>query len=165
MSISIRRALIVAGGCAATMALLAAPASARSVTLHFFEKNVTGVVTGPAGQPVNPNAMPVPGDKFDSTNLDYAGNHKHHAARYSASTHVACTITSPSAGTCSAQFAQGSSMLLANNFTINFTSAGTGPIPISEGTGKFRGVRGTVTVKNIPHSNNSDTTIKITNLK
>ena len=123
--------------------LSALPArAAATATLHFYSVHQTGTFTDATGQPITaPNATPAAGDRVDTTDLDYVGNHKHHAPSFSASDHLACTFTSATAATCSGQFAIGGSLLLANDATVPLTQNAP-PLPINAGTGKYRDARG-----------------------
>ncbi len=158
----------VAALAAVVFAVSAAPASAKTVTLHFFSKQVYSTFTGPNGQPVSQNSPPAQGDRLEFANDDYVGNHKKHARKATASDHVVCSITAVSGNsataTCSGDFALGGSMVIASNFTLNLSqnSGNPGPIKLSGGTGRYKHARGTVVVKTIGNTNNSDDTVTIT---
>jgi hypothetical protein len=117
------------------------------------------------GSPVtNPNAAPAPGDYVDNTGTDYSGNHSSHSSSVAATDHLACTFTTVTAsgGTaiCQGQFAIGNSMLLAQHVPISFTqTSGPMTVNITGGTGQYQGVHGTVSVAEVPNSNNTDFTI------
>jgi hypothetical protein len=154
----------VALACAAMLSLLVASSASAATTLHFFSKQVSSTFRGPNGQPLNPNAVPTVGDSFDSTDLLYVGNHKHHAKTWSASDHLVCTftaLTGPMSGTatCDGQIAIGGSMLLAENVPLTFSGSPTVVVRLTGGTGKFRGAHGHVTSTDIGNTNNSDVTI------
>jgi hypothetical protein len=160
------RILAVAAGlaCAATLSLLVVSSASAATTLHFFSKQVSSKLTGPSGQPLNPNAVPAVGDMFANTSLNYVGNHKHHAKKWTSSDHLVCTFTAINASggtaTCNGQIAIGGSMLLAENVTLTFSNSGSSvAVAITGGTGKFRGVHGHVKSKNVGKTNNSDLTI------
>jgi hypothetical protein len=160
------RILAVAVGlaCAAILSLLLASSASAATTLHFFDKQVSSVFKGPGGQPLSANATPVVGDSFENTDLYYVGNHKHHATTWTATGHLVCTFTSitgPMSGTatCDGQIAIGGSMLLAENAKLSFSNSPTVVVPISGGTGKFRGAHGRVRSTSIGNTNNSDITI------
>jgi hypothetical protein len=53
------------------------------------------------------------------------------------------------------------SLLLTNKVTVTFTPLSASPVIVNEGTGKFRGLRGTIVHTNIGTSNNADVTIKL----
>ena len=55
----VRQAIAVAAALA-TMALVAASASAKTTTLHYFSKSVSVKFTDAAGNPVNPSASNPP---------------------------------------------------------------------------------------------------------
>ena len=160
------RVLAVAVGlaCAAMLSLLVAGSASAATTLHFFDKQVSSTFRGPNGQPLGPNAVPAVGDSFDNTDLYYVGNHKHHAKAWTASGHLVCTFTSitgPMSGTatCDGQIAIGGSMLLAENAKLTFSTSPTVVVPITGGTGNFRGAHGHVKSTSISNKNNSDITI------
>ncbi len=144
--------------------LMALPTSAAgTTTLHFYSMSHTMTVTDAAGQPItDPNFTPMPGDHLDSTDLDYVGNHTHHASSYSASDHITCVLTSNTALTCNAQIAIGASLLLANDVAVSITPTGIGPVQLNAGTGKYKHAEGTATSTPIGNSNNSDLTITLT---
>jgi hypothetical protein len=150
---------------AASLALTAAPASAKTTTLHFFQKETSVEFLGSDGKPTAPPSgsnAPAVGDQFVSTDDDYVGNHKHHAAKATASDHIACTFTDTLGhATCSAQIAIGGSLLLADNVALNLASDNT-VVPITGGTLVYKHAHGTATSVTIGNSNNSDFTVKIT---
>jgi hypothetical protein len=150
------------------LAVSAAPASAKTVTLHFFSKQVFSTSSSPNGQPVNQNAPPAVGDRLEFASDDYVGNHKKHAKNPTASDHVVCSIvaaTSTSAtALCSGDFALGGAEVIGANFTLVLSqnSAAPGPIKINGGTGRYKHAHGTVIVKPIGNTNNNDDTVTIT---
>jgi hypothetical protein len=163
------RILTVAVGlaCAAALSLLVASSASAATTLHFFSKQVSSTLKGPNGQPLSANATPTVGDSFDTTDLLYVGNHKHHAKTWTASDHLVCTFTSitgPMNGTatCDGQIAIGGSMLLAENAKLSFSSSPTVVVALTGGTGRFRGAHGHVKSTDIGKTNNSDITITYT---
>jgi hypothetical protein len=153
---------------AAALAILAiAPASAKapsSITFHFFSKPTSFVITDASGKPIAANSVPAPGDIVEVTDLNYLGNHKHHARHWTATDHLRCVFTTVSAtggqGICDGQIAIGGSMLLADHVVGTLAPTSTS-VPINGGTGVYRGYHGTTTTKSIPHTNNSDFTIKV----
>lgn len=151
--------------CCLLLAASAAPASARTITLHFFTKQVYSNFTGPNGQALPPNAPPTLGDRFAFANNDYAGNHKRHSARPVASEHIDCVVNSPTTAICDASLALGGAMLFADNWTLNTASGGPpSAVKLTAGTNQYRHARGTVHIKGVggPNSNNSDETIVFT---
>jgi hypothetical protein len=154
------RLVRMTGVALATMAVVAAPASAKTIALHYFSKQVSAKFTDAAGHPVNPNKPPVAGDVFDFNDVDYVGNHKHHAKHWTASDHLRCVFTSSTAATCDGQVAIGGSMLLANGIHPNF-GANPSRFTLNGGTGVFQGGHGTLTSVNIGKTNNADITIRV----
>jgi hypothetical protein len=146
-----------------TLAVMSPAASAKTVTLHLFSRQTSSTFVDAHGHAVPPNTAPAVGDTFDNTGVDYAGNHKHHAAKPDGSDHLRCTITgmtdSGPTALCNGQIAIGGSMLLANDDTLTL-SDGPLPTPINEGTGIYRHAHGLLTPKNF--GNNTDFTIRVT---
>ena len=62
----IRTAAVLATTCGTLIVATAGSASARTITLHFFQKQVYSNFTGPNGQAVPPNAPPAFGDRLPS---------------------------------------------------------------------------------------------------
>jgi hypothetical protein len=112
-----------------------------------------------SGKPKPPNAMPVVGDRLSFADNYYAGNHKHHAKKATASDHVDCTITATSTALCDGVIAIGGSMIIGDNFVLNFNSNST-TVRITSGTGRYRHAHGTITDKSVS-STTSDVTIKL----
>lgn len=156
-------AAVIAG--AVSLALATAPASARTLKLHFFEKTTSFKVLAPDGKPFTGNGSgpPPAGAHFDSTSDLYLGNHKHHAKRFSASSHIACTTTGPGVARCDGQIAIGGSMLLVNNVILNFAQNGPLRITLSAGTGIYKHVHGnTVSTDVSKDSHDSDDVLTLT---
>ncbi|HUO71946.1 MAG TPA: hypothetical protein VMU39_14325 [Solirubrobacteraceae bacterium] len=146
-----------------TLAVIAPAAGAKTVTLHIFSRQTSSTFLDAQGHPLAPNTPPAVGDTFDNTGVDYAGNHKHHAAKPTGSDHLRCTITgmtaSGASALCSGQIAIRGSMLLANDDTLTLSNT-VSPTPINGGTGIYQHARGVLTPKNV--GNNTDFTIKVT---
>ena len=142
--------------CAAIVAVGASAATAKTVTLHFFSKQVYSRLSDASGHPSN--SGPAVGDRFSFASNDYVGNHKHHANRATASDHVVCTVTSTSAGLCDGVVAIGGSMILGDDFVLDFNSNIT-TLKITGGTGQYRHAHGTIIAKDV--GNNTDLTIKV----
>ena len=120
------------------LAVLVPAASAKTVTLHYFSKQTSNTILTPQGQPLAPNTQPSIGDVNDITGVDYAGNHKHHAKRATASDHLRCTITSFASGggaaTCDGQIAISGSKVVVRAVRAAATVKVSGrpqPAPIS----------------------------------
>ncbi|HEY5197391.1 MAG TPA: hypothetical protein VIJ51_10240 [Solirubrobacteraceae bacterium] len=148
----------------ASLALTTAPASAKTTTLHFFQKETSQTFTGPDGKsipPPGPSNLPVVGEQFISTDDDYVGDHKHHAKKATASDHLVCTLTTTTGmATCDGEIAIGGSMLLAENVALNLAQSPI--VPLTGGTGVYKHAHGTATTVSIGTSNNSDFTVKFT---
>jgi len=155
----IRRAAASIAACATIMAVGASAAAAKTVTLHFFSKQVYTRISDASGHPLPPNSRPAVGDRLSFASNDYAGNHRHHAKQATASDHVVCLLTSASSALCDGTIAIGGSMILGDDFGLNFTSNAATTVKITGGTGLYRHAHGTVLVKSV--GNNSDVTIKV----
>jgi hypothetical protein len=131
-------------------------------TLHFFQKAVSSKLTDPSGKPAS---APAVGDAFAAIDLDYLGNHKHHAKHFLASDHIRCvfltvSLTGPSKALCDAQLAIGGSMILADHVVATLSPA-LDVVPINGGTGVYRGIRGKATARAIGNTGNNDLTVVI----
>lgn len=142
------------------MALIAASASAKTITLHYFFKQVSVKFTNAAGHPKNQNARPVAGDKGDEVGLGYVGNANHHAKRWTASFHLKCVFRSSTRATCDGQVAVGGSMLLLNGIRFN-PHGGSERLTINGGTGAFYRAHGTLTGVNLSNTNKTGVTIRV----
>jgi hypothetical protein len=154
------RLVRMTGVALATMAVVAAPASGKTVTLHYFSKQVGVKLKDAAGHRINPKKPPVSGDVGDEFGVDYVGNHRHHSKHWTASYHLRCVFTSARRATCDGQIAIGGSMLLANGIHPNF-AANSQRFAINGGTGVFQRATGTLTTVNIGKTNDSDFTIRV----
>jgi hypothetical protein len=135
--------------------------------LHYFSKFESQAFLTAAGKPFTPSEknQPVPGDAIESTNLDYVGNHVHHAPNWTASDHELCIIDDKGAPVCHAQVAVGGSMILAQDtFPGGPNTPARLTFEVTGGTGTFQGVTGTIVVVNIDPSaqtDNSDVSITL----
>lgn len=146
--------------CATIVAVGASAAAAKTVTMHFFSKQVYGRISNASGHPLAPNSRPAIGDRISFASNDYAGNHKHHAKRATASDHVVCTVISSSSGLCDGQIALGGAMLIGDDFVLNFNSNAATIVKITGGTGRYRHAHGKIIAKTVT-SNTTDLTIKV----
>lgn len=117
--------LAIAAATAIPVGLAGAQASSsKTQTLRIFDKPVATTLTTPNGKVISrpPYPQPGPGDVLDVYSLDYTGNHRQHAKRWSMSSHLRCTFgtTQPD---CESQIALGGSLLL---FRGNKLDGGTG---------------------------------------
>ncbi len=147
--------------CATIAAVGASAAAAKTVTVHFFSKQVYSRISDASGKPVPPSSAPAVGYRFSFASDDYVGNHKQHAKQATASDHVVCTLTTNSSGLCDGTIAIGGAMIFGDDFVINFNSNAPTTLKITGGTGQYRHARGTVIAKTVGNSNNDDLTIKV----
>jgi hypothetical protein len=148
----------------ATAVMLAPAASAQGETLHFFQVSGPTRFFNAEGHAIHlnpPATLPVKGDSFVEVDLDYVGTSEHHAARWTASDQLACTFTSADTARCDSQIAIGGSMLISSNVTLRFKGPADAPIPITGGSGAYRGVRGWFTDVNLPNSQDSNVTVRL----
>jgi hypothetical protein len=135
--------------------------------LHYFSKFESQVFLTAAGKPFNPSEKnpPVPGDSIEGTNLDYVGNHVHHASDWTASDHELCILDNKGDPVCHAQVAIGGSMILAQADLGHVSaSTSTSTFQVTGGTGTFHGVTGTIVAVEIDptsQTSNSDVTITL----
>ena len=158
------RGVIGVAACLAAMALATGTASAKTTTLHFFEKSVSFSITDANGNPVAQNQQPAAGDRFVIINNEFTGNHKHHSKKPTATVHISCVVGSGATALCNAELAMGGAMLLADFWSLNMNSNGANNVPITGGTGKWLHAHGKVVTKPVgnPNNNNNDTTITVT---
>jgi hypothetical protein len=141
-------ALVIAG-----VATASASGKGSTITLHFWQKS----------RPVSPTGRPVVGDIFVSTDRDYVGNHRHHAKQWTATDHIRCVFqnlpsTGPATALCDGQIAIGGSMLLAEHVTATISQTSTS-VPITGGTGKYRGYHGTAKSTSVSQTANDFTIV------
>ncbi|HEY6397651.1 MAG TPA: hypothetical protein VIX82_09380 [Solirubrobacteraceae bacterium] len=139
-------------------AMVTAPASAKTITLHYFLKQVTVKFTDAAGHAKNHHKQPATGDIGDQIGLGYAGNHNNHAKRWTVSFHLRCVFRSSKRARCDAQLAVGGSMLLFNGTSPNFGDK-VNRLTINGGTGVFQRAHGTMTA--VSPGKNLDVTIRV----
>ena len=111
----------------ASLALTGA-ASAKPATLHLYSKTLSVNMYQANGQPLtDPNAAPVAGEYYSSTDIDYPGNNKHHSSTSSGYDHLVCTFTSVTStgaeALCDAEVSYNGSLLYGDHFplAISFT--------------------------------------------
>jgi hypothetical protein len=130
-----------------------AAAAATVDTLRFFSK-VDGVtLTKPDGTVIqHPTEDGAPGDRLDIYATDFAGDHKHHAKRSTASEHVVCTLNDAGEPDCTSHVALGNSMLVFSGF----------PGTVIGGAGRYLDASGKViSNENVKGTNASDVVAKI----
>jgi hypothetical protein len=145
--------------CTAVMAASASAAAVKTRTMHFFSKQVYSRISDASGH----HALPplAVGDRLSFASNDYAGNHKHHARQATASDHIVCTVTSTATSTalCDGTIAIDGSMIIGDDFALNFVSNAATRVKITGGTGLYRHAHGIVVAK--PVGDNADLTIKL----
>jgi hypothetical protein len=124
----------------------AQPTGATAHIIRFYGKSVTITLTDASGhvtsRPPYPQAQA--GDVLDVYSLDYAGNHVHHAARWSMSDHLRCTF-GRGAPICESNVAVGGSLLVFNGNKL------------VGATGRYQGATGRVlSNKEVPNSSDDD---------
>ena len=132
-------------------------AAGKTVTLRLYSAVQSFTYTRADGTVVaQPPQTPAAGDQFEIVELGYKGTFKKHAKKFSASAHTVCvfkTATSPPA--CTGQAAvSGAQMLL-------FRTPAGGDTVVVGGTGRYAGATGTVTMTEIPKTNDSDVVITV----
>jgi hypothetical protein len=153
-------------GCLASNGLAGAATTSRTSSaqvLRFFSQSQTMTFSTAAGKPFSPSKAnpPRPGDEIESTDLDYAGNHSNHAGRWTASDHLLCIIGTRGSPVCHAQIAIGGSMILLRGLATRSSNA---TFVVTGGTGRFKGVTGTLVSADLSPSSdtsNSDLTIRL----
>jgi hypothetical protein len=166
----IRYGAALIGAYATIMAVGAPPAPAKSVTLHFFSMQVYARVSNADGLPLPPNSGLAVGDRISTASNDYAGNYKRHARQPTASDHTVCTFTSNNSRTnsflCDHTIAIGGSMILGDDFVLNFPSKAPTTFKITGGTGTYRQAHGTVVANTVTFFGppGADLTITLTSI-
>jgi hypothetical protein len=131
-----------------------AGAASSSVVLHYLQKDIS-VTFYNASNAVIQGYPPI-GGHVSENDADYVGSHSHHAKKSTVSDHLYCTlVASPATADCYSDFSVGGSLLYTDNWTVNL-AGNVVSVPISGGTGKFAGYRGTAKFTNIgntPYSN------------
>jgi hypothetical protein len=158
-AVNIHKRALAAAAVAAIGAGAAVPAitgahasSAKTQTLHFFDKPVSISLTTAGGKVVShpPYPQAQAGDVLNVYSLDYPGNHSRHASHWTMSTHLSCTFAQgpPS---CIGNVAVGGSLLVFDGNKL------------VGATGAYQGATGRVlSTKEIPGTNNqSDIVVRI----
>lgn len=90
-----------------------AAAASGAQILRIFDKPTVTTLTTPNGKVTSrpPYPQPKSGDVLNVYSLDYVGNHLHHAAHWSLSTHLRCTFAQ-GPPVCESDLATGGSLLV-----------------------------------------------------
>lgn len=149
-------------GCAAGSILLcglalgggAAGASTSPIVLDLFQEQTTLTFYNASGQVIQ--GYPPVGGHVREDDVDYVGNHSHHAKHWTVTDHLYCNVVSgPATADCFTEFASGDSLIYGDNLTVNLAS-GSGNLAVDGGTGKYAGYSGSAASSAIGNSNNSD---------
>jgi hypothetical protein len=119
--------------------------SSHTQTLRVFDKPVATTLTAANGKVTSkpPYPQPQAGDILDVYSLDYTGNHRHHSAHWTMSTHLRCTFGKGQPN-CESHIAIGGSLLIFNGNKL------------AGGTGFYQGATGRVlSNKQVPGSANA----------
>ena len=148
LSLTVLVALVVT----AAVSSAGAAAAGKTQTLRLFSKDVSMTVTHADGTVDRKPPFPEPqaGDTLDVNALDYLGNHRHHAKRWTASHHLRCVFAGSGAPACESQVAIGGSLLIFRGF----------PGTLIDGTGRYEGATGRV-LKNKEVKGGSDVVARI----
>jgi hypothetical protein len=135
--------------------------SSKGGVLRFYSKQVSFTYTTAGGkQLTNPPNTATPGDVVQFTDLDYVGNHSHHAKSWTISDHGLCIFITPSEGNCYVQVAVDGSMILAQG-PLNMSNSPS--FTVVGGSGAYMGITGTVATHNLdPNSPTSPSDVVIT---
>jgi hypothetical protein len=130
---------------------------AKTLTLRWYSVVVGFVYTRADGTVLpQPPQNAAAGDQFAITELAYKGTHESHAKKWSASAHTICVFKSANAApTCEGVAAVGGNQLL-----LFHTASGSDPV-VAGGTGRYAGATGTVTMKEVGDTNNSDIAVAV----
>lgn len=128
----------------------AAPAT---MVLHYYQVQ-TDLTFSSAANAVVHHYPPLGGHVIED-DVDYVGNQSSHAATWTVSDHVFCTVVSmPANAKCFAVFAAGDGLIYSDNFPTNL-AGNNDTIPVDGGTGRFAGYTGSVTDTTIGNTNYS----------
>jgi hypothetical protein len=132
-TIRIALGAVAVGLCALALWPGAGQAAGKTETLRIFDKPVSMTLTHADGTVVRPSPEPAkPGDVLDVYSLDYVGNHRHHEARATMSSHLRCTFGDAGPPTCESHVAIGGSLLIFRGDKL------------VAGTGRYQGATGRV---------------------
>ncbi len=141
--------------------------AAKTTTLKYYFKTTSQSFTNSSGKAVSSSNPPAAGDTLFVTLDAYAGTAKHHAATWTGSAFLYCTVTkvvNPSSNvqaTCDGVVAIGGSMITSIS-TQNLASSSPNSVyPIDAGTGKYLNARGEVKTTAVSSNGSSNAVITI----
>jgi hypothetical protein len=127
---------------------------------RYYEELVTQIYTPPGGKPTTEGigGPPVAGSRLELLGKVYEGDAAKHGTNYVGTDHTICVFDAKLTTHCDAQVAFDDSMLLASS-----VSGGEGDIvaPVTGGTGRFAGAKGTVRNHSLGETNNSELTFDV----
>ena len=130
-----------------------ADAAPTTMVLHYYQVQTAGTFTNAANVVIH-QYPPVSGHLIED-DVDYVGNQSSHAATWTVSDHVFCTVVSmPANAQCFAVFAAGDGLIYSDNFSTNL-AGNHGTIPVDGGTGRFTGYTGSLTDTTLGNRNDS----------
>jgi len=142
------------------------PSANGTTPLRYYQKADGNAFYTPDGKVVtDQNSPPQVGDYVVSTDLDYVGDHLHHATTAVATDHIVCLITTVTAsggtGDCDGEFAFGGSMFYADHQTITFADNANPVVRLTGGTGKLQGVSGSIKSTSVGNTDDSDIVVTL----
>lgn len=142
------------------------PSASGTTPLHYYQKADGNAFYTPGGKPItDQNSPPKAGDYIVSTDIDYVGDHLHHAPTAVGTDHIVCLITNVAAnggtGVCDGEFAFGGSMFYADHQTIAFADNSNPVVQLTGGTGKLQGVTGSVKSTSVANTGDSDIVVTL----
>ena len=158
--------LVVAGCAAASLSVgfqsvgaEMADATPATMVLHYYQVQ-TALTFSNASNVVVHHYPPLNGHVLED-DVDYVGNQSSHAATWTVSDHLFCTVVSmPANAKCYAVFAGEKGIIYSDNFAINLAGNGN-TIPVNGGTGRFAGYSGSLTSTTIGDTNDSVVVISL----
>jgi hypothetical protein len=128
----------------------ASPHAGSTHVLRLFAKTESFTYITASGKHVKALPKPVrPGDQLLQTNLDYVGDHAHHAAKWTDTDVERCILLSKGSVPCYVEIAVGGSMILAEG-TLGESASGKTRFKVVGGTGAYAGATGTIVAEDVP---------------
>jgi hypothetical protein len=136
-----------------------ADAAPATIVLHYYQ--VQTDLTFYNASNVAIHRYPPLGGHVKEDDIDYVGSQASHAAMWTVSDHLFCTVVSmPAHAQCFAVFAARDGLIYADDFATNLAD-NTGTIRVDGGTGSFAGYSGSLTDTTIANSNDSAVVITL----